>query len=235
MPILRAYRRYRWVMVSGFPWRPPRRIGGERVRVFRHGHAELVRLGAASLESLAEQLTGEQVQREQAAVACLGWFFDAGALLDDVVGGDPDLLVGEVEPVFPQGGYFAAPCSGGERGPQVEAELLVLGPDEIEQPRGLLGTGRVWLALARVRRPGVLGGVAVGPLVPDGEVQRGGDDRVDPQDRRRSHRLADVQAAPAVAGVRPGGAVVPERPAPLVAGVRTFGVVLGLREPAAKP
>ena len=54
----------------GVPWRPPRRIGGERVRVFRHGHAELGRLGAAALEPLAEQLTGEQVQREQAAVAC---------------------------------------------------------------------------------------------------------------------------------------------------------------------
>ncbi len=34
MPILRAYRRYRWVMVSGF-----HRVGGERVGVFRHGHA----------------------------------------------------------------------------------------------------------------------------------------------------------------------------------------------------
>ena len=49
--------------------------------------------------------------------------------------------MGEVEPVFPQGGYFAAPGSGGERGPQVEAELLVLGPDKVEQPCGLLGTG----------------------------------------------------------------------------------------------
>ena len=64
MPILRAYRRYRWVMVSGVPWRPPRRIGGERVCVFRHGHADLVRLGAAALEPLAKQLTGEQVHRQ---------------------------------------------------------------------------------------------------------------------------------------------------------------------------
>ena len=78
----------------GVPWRPARRIGGERVGIFWHGHAELVRLGAAAPEPLAEQLTGEQVQREEAAVACLGGFLDAGALLDDVVGGDPDLLGG---------------------------------------------------------------------------------------------------------------------------------------------
>ncbi len=47
-----------------------------------------------------------------------------------------------------------------------------------------LGVGRVRLALARMRRAGVLGDVAVGPAVPDGQVQGRGDDRVDPQDRR---------------------------------------------------
>jgi hypothetical protein len=40
--------------------------------------------------------------------------------------------------------------------------------------------------------------------------------------------------APAVAGVGPDGAVIPERAALLVAGVRTCGVVLNLWEPAAK-
>jgi hypothetical protein len=39
------------------------------------------------------------------------------------------------------GAVAAAPGSGGERGPQVQAELLVFGPDEVEQPRRLLGTG----------------------------------------------------------------------------------------------
>jgi hypothetical protein len=38
----------------------------------------------------------------------------------------------EVEPVFPQSGHFAAAGPGSERGPQEQAELLVLRPDEIE-------------------------------------------------------------------------------------------------------
>ena len=90
------------------------------------------------------------------------------ALLDQVVAGQADLLALEVEPVLAQGADLAAARPGGERGPQVQAELLVLGPDEIEQPRGLVRTGRVRLALARVRRAGVLGDVAVRPVVADG-------------------------------------------------------------------
>jgi hypothetical protein len=143
--------------------------------------------------------------------------------------------VGEVKVVLPQGGYFAAAGTGSERSPQEQAELFVLGPDKVEQPCGLFWAGRVRFAFARMRRPGVLGHVAIRPLVPDRQVQGGGDDRVNPQDRRRAHRLAHVQGALAVAGVGPVGAMVPERPAPLVAGVHAYGVVLALREPAAKP
>jgi len=55
--------------------------------------------------------------------------------------------MGEVEPAFPQCGRFAAPSSRGERGPQVETEFLVLGPDQVEQPRGLFRARRVWFGL----------------------------------------------------------------------------------------
>jgi hypothetical protein len=192
----------------GIPWRAACRVRGERERVFRDLDAEGLGLGAASLESFAEQLAGQQVEGQDAALAVFGCLLDPASLLDDVVGGDPDLLSSEVEPVLPQRADFAAAGSGRDRDPQVQAELLVLGPDEIEQPGGQLGGGRVRLALTGMRRPGVLRDVALGPLVADGQVQRRGDDRVDPQDRRGLHRPARVRPAPGVANVQPGGPVV---------------------------
>jgi hypothetical protein len=53
------------------------------------------------------------------------------ALLDQVVAGQADLLAGEIEPVLAQGAHLAAAGACRERGPQVQAELLVLSPDEI--------------------------------------------------------------------------------------------------------
>ena len=47
--------------------------------------------------------------------------------------------------------------------------------------------------------------------------------------------LQDVRAAPGVANVGPGGAVVTQRAAPLVARVLTVGIVLGSRQPSAEP
>ena len=125
--------------------------------------------------------------------------------------------------------------------PQLPAARPRLGRDQdpghpLRQP-GQLGRagGLVHGGPVGGRRPGVLRHVAVGPLVADGQVQGCGDDRVNPQDRCRPHWLAHVRRAPAVAGVGPTGAVIPKRPAPLVASMRTSGMVLGLREPAAKP
>ena len=97
------------------------------------------------------------------------------------------------------------------------------------------GAGRVGLALAGVRRAGVFGDVAVGPVVADGQVQGRGDDRVDAQDRGWLHRPAHVRAAAAVTGVRAGGAVVTQRAAPRVAGMLSDRVVLDPREPPAQP
>ena len=51
---------------------------------------------------LLEQLAGQQVQRQDAALAVLGRLLDALALLDQVVAGQADLLAGEVEPVLAQ-------------------------------------------------------------------------------------------------------------------------------------
>jgi hypothetical protein len=51
------------------------------------------------------------------------------------------LLPSEVEPVLAQRADFAAPGSGRDSGPQVQAEFLVVGPDEIEQPGRELGGG----------------------------------------------------------------------------------------------
>jgi hypothetical protein len=48
------------------------------------------------------------------------------------------------------------------------------------------------------------------------------------------HRLARVQTAAAVTGVRAGGAVVAQRTAPGVAGVLAVRVVLGTRKPPAQ-
>jgi hypothetical protein len=112
---------------------------------------------------------------------------------------------------------------------------VVLGPNEIEQPGRQLGGGRVRLALTGMRRPGVLGYVALGPLIADGQVQGRGDDRVDPQDRRGLHRPARVRAASGVAYVGPGGPVVTKRAASLVACVLAVRVVLGPRKPYAQP
>ena len=89
-------------------------------------------LGSAALEALAEQLAGQKIQRQDAALAVLGRLLDPVPLLDDVGRGDPDLLAGEVEPVLAQRADLAAPSSGRDRGPQVQAEFLVLGPHEVE-------------------------------------------------------------------------------------------------------
>jgi hypothetical protein len=105
------------------------------------------------------------------------------ALLDQIVAGQADLLALEVEPVLAQRADLSAACPGRERGPQVQAELLVLGPDEVKEAGSLIRAGRIGLTLARVRRAGVLGDVAVGPVVADGQIQGRGDDRVDAQDR----------------------------------------------------
>jgi len=101
----------------GVPRRVACRVGGERERVVRYLDAEGLGFGAAALESLAEQLASQQVQGQDAALAVLGRLLDPVALLDDVVGGDPDLLSSEVEPVLAQRADFAAPGSGRDRGP----------------------------------------------------------------------------------------------------------------------
>ena len=141
------------------PWRAACRVGGEGEGIFRHPDAEGRSLGAAALEPLGEQLAGERVQGQQAAFAGLGRFLDPVALLDDVGGGDPDLLTSEVEPVLAQRANFAAPGSGRDRGPQVQAEFLVFGADEVEPPGSLLRGRRVRLAVAWMRWPGVAGDV----------------------------------------------------------------------------
>ncbi len=50
------------------------RVGGERERVLGHLDAEGLGLGATAGEPLAEQLTGQQVQGQDAALAVLGAF-----------------------------------------------------------------------------------------------------------------------------------------------------------------
>ena len=65
----------------GVPWRSACGVGGERVSIVRHGDTIAGRFGAASLEPFAEQLTGEQVQRQSAAVARLRRFLDALSFL----------------------------------------------------------------------------------------------------------------------------------------------------------
>ena len=104
------------------------RVGREREGVFGHLDAEGTGLGAAALEPLLEELAGQQVQGQDAALSVLRCLLDVLALLDQVVAGQADLLASEVEPVLAQGAYLAAPRAGRERGPQVKAELLVLGP-----------------------------------------------------------------------------------------------------------
>jgi hypothetical protein len=217
------------------PGRLARRVRRERECLLGHLDAQGPGLGAAAPEPLLEQLAGQQVQRQDAALAVLGRLLDVLALLDQVVAGQADLLAGEVEPVLAQGAHLTAPRAGRERGPQVQAELLVLCPDEVEQPRGLVRARRVRFALARVRRPGVLGHVAVSPVVADGQVQSRGDDRVDPEDRRGLHRPARVRPTAGVTHVGPGGAVVSQRAAPLVACVLAVRVVFGPRQPSAQP
>jgi hypothetical protein len=122
----------------GIPRLAAGRIGRERERVLRYLDAEGARLSAAAPEMLLEQLAGQQVQRQDAALPVLRCLLDVLALLDQVVAGQADLLALEVEPVLPQRADLAAARPGGERGPQVQAELLILGPDQIEQPRRLL-------------------------------------------------------------------------------------------------
>ena len=147
------------------PRRAAFRVRGEGERVVRYLHAEGLGLGAAALEPLAEQLAGQQVEGQDAALSVLGCLLDPLALLDQVVAGEADLLASEVEPVLAQGARLAAPGPGRERRPQVQSEILVLGPDAVEQPRGLVRARRVRLTLARMRRAGVLGDIALGPLV----------------------------------------------------------------------
>ena len=93
------------------------------------------------------------------------------ALLDEVVAGQADLLTGEVEPVLAQGAHLAAPGAGRERGPQVQAELLVVGPDEVEQLRGLVRAWQVRFALAWMRWAGVFRHVTIRPVIAHGQVQ----------------------------------------------------------------
>jgi len=128
-------------------------------------------LGAAALETLLEQLAGQQVEGKDAALSVLGHLLDVLALLDQVVAGQADLLAGEVEPVLAQRAHLTTAGTGRERSPQVQAELLVLGPDQVEKTRGLVRARRFRLALARVRRAGVLGHIAVGPVIADSQVQ----------------------------------------------------------------
>jgi hypothetical protein len=177
--------------------RVPRRAAGrvrvERVRVLWHLGPERSRLGAPPAEPLAEQLARQRIEGQQAAFACLGWLLDPVALLDDVVRGDPDLPAGEVELALAQRAHFAAPRPGRKCRPQVQAEFLVLSPVQVEQPGGLLRSRRIGLALTRMRRPGILRHVAVGPVIADGQVQGRGDDRVDPQDGRGLHGPAHVR------------------------------------------
>ena len=235
MPTRRAYRRYRWVTVPGFHGSRPAG-SGENANASSgtctpSAPASARRRRKCSWNSSQVSRSSDRT-RPSPSLRCL---LDVLALLDQVVAGQADLLADEVEPVLAQGADLTAARSGGERGPQVQAELLVLGPDQVEQPRRLVRGGRIGLALARVRRAGVLGDVAVCPVVADSQVQGRGDDRVDAQDRGRAHRLARVQTAADVALVRAGGPVVPQRPAPLIAGMRPVHMVLGPREPAAQP
>jgi hypothetical protein len=92
----------------GIPRLAACRIGRERERVFGHLDAEGTRLGPAAPEVLLEQLAGQQVQRQDAALAVLGRLLDVLALLDQVVAGQADLLALEVEPVLAQGADLAA-------------------------------------------------------------------------------------------------------------------------------
>jgi hypothetical protein len=78
----------------GIPWDTARRIGGERKGVFGHFDAEGLRLGAPSAEPLMEQLTGQQVQRQDAALTVLRRLLDPASLLDDVVLFDLPCLAG---------------------------------------------------------------------------------------------------------------------------------------------
>ena len=75
----------------------PAWVGRERERVLRHLHADGVGLGTATLEPVAEQLTGQQVQGQDAAISVLRRLFDVLPVLDQVAPGEPDLLAGEVK------------------------------------------------------------------------------------------------------------------------------------------
>src|SRR6266496_5351015 len=87
-----------------------------------------------------------------------------------------------------------------------------------------------------MRRCGVLRDVPVGPFVADGQIQRRGDDGVDPQDGPGLHRLALVRAAPLVARVRAARAMVVQRPAPLHgARVLAADAMFNSRQPTAQP
>jgi hypothetical protein len=200
----------------GIPRRAACRVRRERECVFWQLDAKGLRVGSAALEALAEKLAGQKVQRQDAAFTVLRRLLDPVPLLDDVIRGDPDLLTGEVEPVLAQHADLTPPSSGRDRGPQVQAEFLVLSPHEVEQPCGLIRARRIGLALARMRRAGVLSDVALGPVAADGQVQGRGDHRVDPQDRCGLHRLAHVRATPGVTDMRPGGAMVTQWAAPRV-------------------
>jgi hypothetical protein len=85
--------------------------------------------GAGSARGAARR---QKVQRQDAAFTVLECLLDPVPLPDDVSRGDPDLLAREVEPVLAQRADLTPPSSGRDRGPQVQAEFLVLGPHEVE-------------------------------------------------------------------------------------------------------
>jgi hypothetical protein len=92
--------------VSGFHGSRPAGVRGERERVFWDLDADGSRLRAAALEPLLEELTSQQVERQDAALSVLGRLLDVLALLDQVVAGQADLLAGEVEPVLAQSAHL---------------------------------------------------------------------------------------------------------------------------------
>lgn len=219
----------------GIPRRAAVRFGRERVGASGYADAEIGGISAAAAEPVAEQLACQRVEGYPAAVAVLGRLLDVLPVLNQVVVGESESLPGEIEPVLAKAGDLTPPPASGEGQPQVEPEFLVLGEYHVEQPGRLLGSRRVRFMLTGMRRAGVTRHVPAHPVVAHCEVERRGDDRVNPQDSGWLHRLAHVEPASPVAFVRPVRPVIPQRPATVVALVDAVGVVPGLRQPPAQP
>ena len=124
--------------------------GRTRTRLLEPGRQGLAprRGGAESALGIAR---GSAVQGQDAALAVLGRLLDVLALLDQVVAGPATcwLLKSNRFSRRALTSPRLAPVVNADH--QVQAQLLVLGPDEVEQAGGLVRAGRVGFALARVR------------------------------------------------------------------------------------